>query len=68
METGGGFDAAARRTLESALRSGERLRCPVCDVALTLQTVEPQRSVSYVRRRLWVLCPSCRRTASLDRT
>jgi hypothetical protein len=66
METGGGFNAAQRRALAAALRRGEPLHCPVCDVLLGTQAVDPKPELPYVRRRVWVLCPSCRRTASID--
>jgi uncharacterized protein with PIN domain len=62
----GAYDAAQRRLLESALRQGAPLRCPVCDHKLAEQRVEPPLEVAYVRRRVWVLCPGCRRTAGLD--
>lgn len=62
----GAYTAAERRGLEAALRDGRPLRCPQCDVTLSAQPVEKTPEVSYVRHRVWVLCPSCRRTASLD--
>lgn len=62
-----GFDAAERRQLASMLARGEPLTCPRCAVALSVQNVEPRANLPYVRHRLWVLCPSCRGTASLDR-
>lgn len=62
----GSYDAAQRRALERALQEGDPLHCPVCGAKLTRQTVQPTPEVSYVRRRVWVLCPGCRRTASLD--
>lgn len=63
----GAYDAAERRALEAALREGRPLRCPECDVPLSAQRVDRSPEVSYVRHRVWVLCPQCRRTASLDR-
>lgn len=66
MTAGGGFDAAQRRELEEALRAGTSLLCPECGAELTQQRVEPRPEVAYVRRRVWVLCPGCRRTAGLD--
>jgi uncharacterized protein with PIN domain len=63
---GGPYDAAQRRALQAALRAGTAPRCPYCGVPLTQQRVEPGAEVAYVRRRVWVLCPECRRTASLD--
>lgn len=61
-----GYDAAARRMLQTALHAGAELRCPFCEIELTQQAVEPKPEVPYVRRRIWLLCPGCRRTASLD--
>ena len=61
-----GYDAAQRNALQKALAAGETLRCPVCDIPLSTQAVDPKPGVPYVRRRLWVLCPHCRRTASID--
>jgi hypothetical protein len=60
------FDAAQRKALELAAARGEPLRCPVCDIALSEQPVAHPPEISYVRRRLWLLCPHCRRTASID--
>jgi len=61
------FGAAARHELADALARGAPLRCPECQLALTWQEVRPAEGVPYVRRRIWVMCPGCRRTAALDR-
>jgi len=62
-----GYSAAERRALAEAVRRGEApLRCPACGAALAIQPVRPRREVAYVRRRVWLLCPACRRTAALD--
>lgn len=61
------YDAAARRQLEQALKAGHPLRCPVCDEELSVRDVGAQRDVSYVRHRVFVLCPGCRRSGALDR-
>jgi hypothetical protein len=66
METGGGFDATVRRQLELLLRDGLPLSCPFCDLPLSVQPVERSGEVAYVRRRVWVLCAGCRRSAGLD--
>ena len=60
------YDAAQRRALEAALRAHEALQCPVCHVALTSHTVGRPAEVSYVRRRVFVICPQCKRSAGLD--
>jgi hypothetical protein len=62
----GTYDAAQRRTLEQQLAVGGALTCPVCGGTLSSRPVEAPASVSYVRRRVWVLCTDCRRSASLD--
>lgn len=67
MTTGGGYDAQSRRALEDALGREQPLECPYCHVALGMQDVERTPEIAYVRRRVWVLCPQCRRTAGLDR-
>lgn len=63
----GAYTASERRALEAALRRGVPLRCPECDVPLSVQAVDQNAEVSYVRHRVWVLCPRCRRTASVDK-
>jgi hypothetical protein len=44
----------------------EQLQCPACDTTLSQQRVDPGAAVAYVRRRVLVICPACRRTAALD--
>jgi hypothetical protein len=63
---GGPFSAEERRALEEALAAQERLLCPACGAQLTQQRVAPTTSVAYVRRRVLVICPSCRRSAGVD--
>lgn len=50
-----------------ALEGQEALVCPRCAVPLDRRAVPPRRDVSYVRDRVWVVCPTCHRTAVLDR-
>jgi hypothetical protein len=54
--------------LGEALAAGRPLTCPRCDVALDRREVPPRRDVSYVRDRLWLVCPVCHRTIVLDRS
>jgi uncharacterized protein with PIN domain len=65
VNAGGSYTAEQRRTIAAALVTGDAA-CPVCGAELARQTVEPAPGVAYVRKRIWVLCPACRRTASLD--
>lgn len=61
------FPAEAARALERALHAGEPLDCPDCRVALDQRAVPPRTDVSYVRDRVWLVCPSCHATVVLDR-
>ncbi|MDX1495173.1 MAG: hypothetical protein R3253_13985 [Longimicrobiales bacterium] len=61
------FTEGERRALGAALRAGEALLCPRCATRLDQRPVPPRTDVSYVRDRAWVSCPSCHRSAVLDR-
>ena len=63
-----GYDPAQRRALAEAARKGEPLRCPECGHELIREEVRPRRDVPYVRRRLLLVCPGCRRAAAVDLT
>lgn len=60
------FTAAERSALGRALARGETPDCPACGASLSQRPVTPSQQVSYVRRRVWLLCPSCRRTGAVD--
>lgn len=53
--------------LRTAAREGRQLACPRCDVPLEPHPVPARPPVAYVRDRVWYLCPSCERSAVLDR-
>jgi uncharacterized protein with PIN domain len=61
------FDAAERRALAAALAAGQPLRCPACNAEVVARPVETPRAVAYVRRRVLVICPGCRRSGAIDR-
>jgi hypothetical protein len=63
---GGAFDAAQRRQIAESIAKGFVIACPACQAPLTTSEVRPARGVPYVRRRMWVLCTGCRRTAAVD--
>ena len=67
MKTPSAFNRDQLATLAVDVRKGELPECPVCAVALDEQAVPPRADVSYVRDRVWLVCPSCHRTAVLDR-
>lgn len=62
----GQYGAAERRALEAAVARGEPLACPACGAALARREVPPRPEVPYVRRRVWLICPSCHRSAAVD--
>jgi hypothetical protein len=61
------FSAEQRRLVAQALREGSRLECPICREALDRSPVPPRGDVAYVRDRILLTCPSCRRSLVLDR-
>jgi hypothetical protein len=62
------YDAAARRRLADALRSGVAPHCPECGTPLAAHPIGPRADLPYVRRRVLLICPTCRRSAALDVT
>lgn len=60
------YTAEQRRRLEAAVRAGEAPRCPACGAVLARRGVPPKRELPYVRRRVWLICPSCKRSAAVD--
>jgi hypothetical protein len=66
MTGGGSYTAEQRRAIAALLEQEAAAVCPACGATLTQQAVQPSPGVSYVRHRVWVLCPGCRRSASVD--
>jgi len=62
----GPFTASENAALEEASRAGEAALCPRCAVPMDRRAIPPREDVAYVRERLWLVCPGCRRTAVLD--
>ena len=67
MKTPSAFTRDQLAALAVVVWKGGQPVCPVCAVALDEQAVPPRTDVSYVRDRVWLVCPSCHRTAVLDR-
>ena len=61
-----GFTPAERDQARAAIREGRAPSCPHCGVTLSIQVIDPKAETAYVRKRLWLLCPRCKRTASID--
>jgi uncharacterized protein with PIN domain len=53
--------------LRDDAREGRPLACPRCGAELVSRPVPPDSRVSYVRSRIWWMCPECRRSAVLDK-
>ncbi len=67
MKTPSAFTHDQLATLAEVVRKGGHPVCPECAVALDEQAVPPRSDVSYVRDRVWLVCPSCHRTGVIDR-
>jgi len=61
------WDRDDEQTLRTAFRDEAPLECPRCTIPLDQRRVPPRSDVSYVRDRVWVMCPSCHRTIVLDK-
>lgn len=63
------YDRDEKAEILAALRRGEDgPACPACATTLVRRGVPPKEEVAYVRDRIWLLCPSCRRSAVFDRS
>jgi len=60
------FSPDEARALAADLEGGRPLLCPRCSTPLDRHPVPPRRDVSYVRDRLWLVCPRCHATGVLD--
>ncbi len=60
------YDREQRRELEKALARGGPIPCPACGEILARTEVPTPRDLPYVRRRVWLICPRCKRTAAFD--
>ncbi len=56
-----------QRLIRQALASGERPKCPRCAVVMTVRPIGGGSfGLGYARRREWLICPECRRSAIFD--
>jgi hypothetical protein len=61
------YDAAEERALREAYAAAGRATCPRCGVAMTVRHIGGGSfGLGYARRREWLICPSCRRSAIFD--
>ena len=67
MKNPGPFTHPQIQELGRIVRSGRSPSCPECAAPLDERAVPPRGDVSYVRDRILLVCPSCHRTAVIDR-
>jgi hypothetical protein len=67
MKAPDAFSPEQVREIARVVREGAHPFCPRCGVRLDERAVPPRPDVSYVRDRVWLVCPSCRRTTVVDR-
>jgi hypothetical protein len=61
------YDADEQRRIRQALAKGEPAHCPRCGVAMTARPIGGGSfGLGYARRREWLICPQCRRSAIFD--
>lgn len=55
------------RAMRETFARGEPPRCPRCNVVMTERTIGGGSfGLGYARRREWLICPACRRSALFD--
>jgi hypothetical protein len=56
-----------QRTIRDAVVQGEQPHCPRCAVAMTARPIGGGSfGLGYARRREWLICPKCHRSAIFD--
>ena len=61
------YDPEEQRLIREAVTAGRAPTCPRCGVALTSRPIGGGSfGLGYARRREWLICPSCRRSAIFD--
>ena len=61
------FDPEEQRTLRETYAAGTLPNCPRCNVTMTVRSIGGGSfGVGYARKREWLICPSCRRSAIFD--
>lgn len=61
------YDAEEQRLIREAVSLGAMPECPRCAVAMTRRSIGGGSfGLGYARRREWLICPSCHRSAIFD--
>ena len=61
------YDPAEQQAMRETFARGEMPHCPRCEVPMTRRSIGGGSfGLGYDRKREWLLCPSCRRSAIFD--
>ncbi len=61
------FTEEEQRVLREAFAAGAPVRCPRCLATMTARAIGGGSfGLGYARRREWLMCPRCRRSAMFD--
>ena len=61
------YEPDEQRAIREAVAAGRVPACPRCAVPLTSRPIGGGSfGLGYARRREWLICPSCRRSAIFD--
>jgi hypothetical protein len=61
------FDAAEQARMRESFARGEPVVCPRCAVTMTARAIGGGSfGLGYARKREWLICPKCRRSALFD--
>ena len=61
------YDLDEQRKLREQVARGEPPMCPRCSVQMSERSVGGGSfGLGYARKREWLICPSCRRSALFD--
>ena len=61
------FDPEEQHAMRAAFARGETPVCPRCKVSMTARAIGGGSfGLGYARKREWLICPKCRRSALFD--
>ena len=61
------YDPVEQRAIREVLAAGRSAECPRCHVTMTARPIGGGSfGLGYARRREWLICPQCRRSAIFD--
>lgn len=61
------YDAAEQRAIREAFAAGAVPRCPRCNLPMSGRAIGGGSfGLGYARRREWLMCPGCHRSALFD--